>query len=498
MADVEDVRADALRKAERVGAFESRNDSHLSPIDGVLTFFPEKIEKWHSDLSFGHVTIAGRVMLRRDAGKKLIFLTVQDRSGSMQVAINPGKVNNKLSNEDMETCRQNIGVWDILSFEGDLSFSNTGERTLWVSHPPVFMSKSLRSAPDKVAGLQDKEIVRRQRYLDLLSNKESMARFMARSRIISRIRDYLEHAEFIEVETPVLQLVPNGAAARPFKTELNALSMDMTLRIATEIALKKLLVGGLERVYEIGRIFRNEGLDNTHNPEFTSLEVYQAYTDIRGMKRLLHGIACAAVGGVFGPGGCAEDGDPWLKPIWPEYDYIELIAKHAEVDPWDEEALRARLRRAWKNDPFKTSVGVGEVCSSNLDLMPLVEMMEEAFGRFVQEHLQEPCLVCRQPLALSPLCQADEKDPRLAQRFEMYAGGMEIANAYTELNDPAEQRKRLEAQGIVDEEFIEALEYGMPAAGGLGIGIDRLVMLLTKAESIRDVILFPLMRPEGR
>lgn len=489
MSNQEDYRAEALRKANAVRCykphvFESTDEADFVSIVAALMKFPNwsvgpgaKVSEPDPKKKYGHVRIAGRVTLRRDAGKKLIFLTVQDRSEQMQVAINASVL------PDMEEFRKGISVFDVMGFEGDLAVSNSGEPTLWVTEPPVFFAKSLLPAPDKVEGVSDKEMKYRHRYLDLICNHDSMRRFVTRSQIISQIRQLLTNRRFVEVETPVLQTVPNGATARPFETKLNALDLSMTLRIATEIALKKLLVGGMERVYEIGRIFRNEGIDKTHNPEFTSIELYQAYASLDNMRLLTQEIVQAAQVGSFS---MKQEKD--RNPLqFAQREFMDLIKEHAGIsDPWDPVETRRVLkekRRIEERQPVDLNKEKDET------------VLDALFSEFVEAKLQSPCFVFRQPIGLSPLC-APSADPRLAERFEMYMNGMEIANAYQELNDPVEQRKRLAEQGIVDEEFIEALEYGMPSAGGLGIGIDRLVMAVTGAETIKDVILFPMMRPQ--
>jgi len=478
MSNQEDFLAEALRKAEAVRCFDAKTFESSTPFLSIISALEEFPAPPFKDplKKFGHVRIAGRVTLRRDAGKKLIFLTVQDRSAQMQVAINAAVL------PDMDLLRKNISVFDVMGFEGDLSVSNSGEPTLWVTAAPVFFAKSLLPAPDKVEGVSDKEMKYRHRYLDLICNRESMNRFVMRSQIIAMIRSALNSRRFIEVETPVLQTVPNGATARPFQTKLNALDLNMTLRIATEIALKKLLVGGLERVYEIGRIFRNEGIDKTHNPEFTSIELYQAYASLDDMRNLTQEIVNIAQMGSFS-GKQEKDRNPLQ---FQSREFMDLIKEYVEIDPWNRAEAQAALKEKRR---------IEERAPVDLNAETHEAILDELFSEFVQDKLQAPCFVFRQPIGLSPLC-APSADPRLAERFELYMNGMEIANAYQELNDPVEQRKRLEAQGIVDEEFIEALEYGMPSAGGLGIGIDRLVMAVTGAESIRDVILFPMMRPQ--
>lgn len=452
----EDFRNDAMKKIEASRVFSAPSFPHdpddISQISNVLNLFPPRPERENVDITklYGHAVIAGRIVLRRDAGKKLVFLTVQDRTGQMQVALNAKLIHAEL----LDHLRANISAWDVMAFSGDLSFSNSGEPTLW-AYTAHWSCKSLRAAPDKVEGVTDKETRYRQRYLDLICDKDVMARFVQRAKIIADIRKLLNGRDYIEVDTPILQTVPNGASARPFQTHLNALDLDMRLRIATEIALKKLIVGGMERVFEIGRIFRNEGIDKSHNPEFTSIELYQAYASLDDMREIMEQL----VGGV--------------TVYYAEF--MDLIREHTGCDPWDTNSLRQKL-------VLPKTVSDAEV-------------LDRAFSAFVEPKLTQPTFVYHQPIELSPLCKAWPGDPRLAERFEFYMNGMEIANAYQELNDPIEQRRRLAEQFIVDEDFVAALEYGMPACAGMGIGIDRLVMAATNATSIRDVILFPLMRP---
>jgi len=334
----------------------------------------------------------------------------------------------------------------------------------------------------------DPEVRYRQRYLDLIANPDVMQKFLKRTRVVSLLRRFLDDRGYVEVETPMMHSIPGGAAARPFVTHHNALDTDLYLRIALEIPLKKLLVGGVEKVYEVGRVFRNEGVDTQHNPEFTMLELYHAYGDLRTMMELLEGLvgflAKELSGGTEVPYG---ERTIKLTPPWPRKDFCELLRQHAGVDPNDLDACRRKLAER-KIDAAK---------------MTKPEIQDEIFGEFVQPHLWDACFVVHQPIEMTPLCRELPDRPGYADRFEMYCAGFELSNAYTELNDPLEQRKRLIDQaggdemaraGKVDEDFLLALEHGMPPAGGIGVGIDRLVMVLTNNPSIREVILFPLMR----
>lgn len=462
MPVLDDIRADSMRRVEALRAAGREpwgTQFPCSAIADVAARLPAQAPQDQS-ARFGSARICGRVMARRDAGRNLIFLTVQDRSGTMQVCL----WNGAMSAAELELLRGTIGLWDIVGFDGTLGFTRSGERTLWATSA-AHMSVCLMPSTDRREGLVDQETRSRQRHLDLIANRESFDRAVARSRIIWNIRSMLAARGFLEVETPILQTNPNGATARPFETTVNALEMDVRLRIATEIHLKMLLVGGMERVFELGRIFRNEGVDTTHNPEFTSLELYQAGAGLDDMMAIMEELACSA------------RPEANIQRAWPRHEFMGLIREHANIDPWNESAVRAAAVAAG------APAGVSWAAA-----------LDEVFSTYVQSRLTAPCFVMGHPIEMSPLCRARRGDARLAERFEAYADGMELANAYAELNDPVEQRRRLEAQGVIDEEFIAALEYGMPAAGGLGIGIDRLVMFLTGTRSIREVILFPLMR----
>jgi lysyl-tRNA synthetase class 2 len=350
------------------------------------------------------------------------------------------------------------------------------------------MTKALRPLPEKWHGLKDPEIRYRRRYLDLIANPDVRASFLKRCRMISLMRAFLDARGYVEVETSMLHAIPGGAAARPFVTHHNTLDRDLYLRIALEIPLKKLLVGGFEKVYGIGRVFRNEGIDANHNPEFTLMELYHAYGDLRTMMELLESLIPYLAKEVAG-GTRLKCGEREIsfEPPWPRRDYGELLREHAGVDFKNDDALRAKLRER----------GIDAAGMSHIDLV------DKVFGEYAEPHLQDATFVTGQPIEMTPLCKEDPARPGLADRFELFAAGMELANAYTELNDPLEQRRRLTLQaggdemsreGKVDEDFLQALETGMPPAGGLGVGIDRLAMMLTNSPSIRDVILFPTLR----
>lgn len=370
-----------------------------------------------------------------------------------------------------------------------------GELTIKVTDV-TFLSKALRPLPDKFHGLQNVEQIYRQRYLDLISNRDSFDRFLKRSKIISAIRGYLDEHRFLEVETPVLHNQAGGAAARPFITHHNALDIKLYLRIALELHLKRLIVGGMERVYEIGRVFRNEGIDTKHNPEFTMLESYAAYFDFKDVMDETEGIFKAAAKVVTADGIVTYQGNKvdFNKPF-KRIHMVDAIKEETGVDFWQPMTIeQARQLADEKNVHYEDYWTVGHI-------------INEFFDNFCEAQLVDPTFVYGHPVEVSPLAKKNADDPRFTDRFEMFILGNEFANAFTELNDPIDQRQRFEAQVAeraagndeaegIDEDYIEALEYGMPPTGGLGIGIDRLVMLMTDAPSIRDVLLFPTLRPE--
>ncbi len=444
----------------------------------LLSRFPP--ERKDQEERFGKARAAGRVMLLRDF-RGIVFFHFQDETGRMQAALQKKAV----PREEYEFFREVVEVGDILGLEGELGFSRKGEATFWVKGYRV-LCKSLRTLPEKFHGLTDIEQRYRHRCLDLIVNREAMERAIARARMISSTRRLLTERGFVEVETPMMHSIPGGATAKPFLTEHNALGMKLYMRIATELYLKRLLVGGMEKVFEIGRCFRNEGLSPRHNPEFTSLELYQAYADLGDMMNLTEELTTRLAEELTGALRVAREGETIdLTRPWRRVEFDDLIREHVGVDPGDEAALRARVVEA----------------ELELESPTRAEMLDALFEKSVESELQNPCFVTGHPAELSPLCKSRPGDPMHAERFELFIAGMEIANAYTELNDPVEQRKRLEEkagerEGGVDEDFLFALEVGMPPAGGLGIGLDRLAMLLTGALSIRDVILFPILRPK--
>ncbi|WP_164505759.1 lysine--tRNA ligase [Loigolactobacillus backii] len=435
------------------------------------------------------VTIAGRMMTKRGKGK-VGFADFADRDGRIQVYVRKDEVGEE--NYHIFKCSD---IGDIMGITGSIMKTDTGELTIRANHV-TFLSKALRPLPDKYHGLQNVEQKYRQRYLDLISNRESFDRFMKRSHIISAVREYLDQHEFTEVETPVLHTQAGGASARPFTTHHNALNIDLYLRIALELHLKRLIVGGMERVYEIGRVFRNEGIDTRHNPEFTMLETYAAYWDLTDVMDETEGIFRFAAQKVNGSGQITYQGQSIdLDKPFKRIHMVDAIKEQTGVDFWPKMSVADAQKLADEHHvEYQEWWTVGHIINA-------------FFETFVEETLTQPTFIYGHPIEISPLAKKDPKDPRFVGRFELFIHGGEYANAFTELNDPIDQRERFEAQAKereegndeahgIDEDYVEALEYGMPPTGGLGIGIDRLVMLLTDVDSIRDVLLFPTMRPE--
>ncbi len=425
--------------------------------------------------------VAGRLGQIRDFGK-LRFSHLTDRSGTIQVGFERDRLSEFWPN------RKLIEANDIVGVQGELGTTQKGEPTLWATEVTL-LTKALRPAPEKWHGLTDVETRYRMRYVDLFANENVRSQFIMRSRIIREIRAFFDELGYIEVETPVLHSIPGGAAARPFVTKHNALDMDLYLRIAPELYLKRLLVGGLERVYEIGRVFRNEGISTRHNPEFTMLESYEAFADYRTIMGRVEGIfgrVCANVVGSYELR--FRDATYDLTPPFPKKRYCELFAEHNDgLDFFDEAGVRARAK----------ALGIERPELSH------EKIANDVFEATVEQHLDGPVFVIDYPKAICPFAKAKDDDPRIAERFELFVAGMELGNAFSELNDPIDQEGRLEAQvkdkddetpSEVDYDYVTALEYGMPPAGGLGIGIDRLTMLMTSSDSIRDVLLFPLLR----
>jgi len=433
------------------------------------------------------VNLAGRITAHRPFGK-ISFLDLRDGSGKIQLYFSTDKLSHTI-NQLLEE----IDIGDIIGVSGKLIRTRSGEPTVEVKDFTL-LAKSLQPLPEKWHGLRDIDKRHRQRYLDLIANTEVKEIFQARSQIITAVRQFLNQRGFIEVETPVLQSSPGGALARPFITHHQTLDQDFYLRIAPELYLKRLIVGGFDKVYELGRIFRNEGISTKHNPEFTMLETYEAYADYNDVMEMLEEMVAEVCQQVLGTDQ-VEFGNEIIsfKPPWQRLDLRQAIIKYSGIDfnqyP-DADSLRAAMLKL------------------NIEVDPQKDrgrLIDELLATFVESNLIQPTFLVDYPVEMSPLAKAKPDNERLAERFEAFTGGMEIANAFTELNDPLEQRQRFQGQreqrqaedgevSTIDEDYLLALEYGMPPTGGLGVGIDRLVMLLTNQQSIREVVLFPQLR----
>lgn len=437
------------------------------------------------------VKIGGRIVAKRGQGK-IVFVVLRDTTGDIQLFCRI----NDMAESDWTLLGQ-LDLGDIINVEGAVVRTKRGQLSV-APRQIKLLSKAVRPLPEKFHGLSDKETRYRQRYVDLIVNEDVRDTFRKRSAILSAFRRYMEEDGYMEVETPILQTIQGGATAKPFITHFNALDQECYLRIATELHLKRLLVGGFERVFEIGRIFRNEGMDLTHNPEFTTMEAYRAYSDLEGMKELAEGVIKAAARAIGLDGAILyQDQEIDLFGAWPSRPMTEIVSdvlgETVTMDtPVEELAAHAKKHGI----EVKSDWGPGKIIA-------------EIYDEIGEDSIVNPTFVCDYPVEVSPLAKRNEKDPRLTHRFELVIAGHEYANAFSELNDPVDQAERFarqmeeKAEGDdeameYDEDYVRALEYGMPPAGGIGIGIDRVVMLLTNSASIRDVLLFPHMRPEGK
>jgi lysyl-tRNA synthetase class 2 len=436
------------------------------------------------------VTLAGRIMSKRSHGKAS-FADIQDRDGRIQIYVKYDTVGEK----NYEIFKI-LDIGDIIGVTGEVFKSKTGEITIRVTDFKL-LSKSLQILPEKWHGLKDPDLRYRQRYTDLIINPEVKEVFLKRTKIIKAIREFLDNRGFLEVETPILHTIAGGAAARPFITHHNALDIDMYLRIALELHLKRLIVGGLEKVYEMGRVFRNEGMDIRHNPEFTLLELYEAYTDYYGMMELTEQLFAYVAQKVNGTTKIVYQGTEIdLTPPWKRITMVDAIKEYVGVD-FNEVKADAEAVEIAKRLNLETKEG-----------MKKGEVIALVFDELVEQHLIQPTFVMDYPVEISPLAKRKHDNPAFTSRFEAFIYGREVANAFSELNDPIDQKERFleqlkqreagdEEAHMMDEDFINALEVGMPPTGGLGIGVDRLVMFMTDAYSIRDVILFPTMKPKN-
>lgn len=474
----------------RLEKLKELKDKGLNPFGGrfVRTHYALDIVDNFMALEGEDVTIAGRVMSKRDMGKAG-FAHIQDSSGQIQIYVRLNEVG-----PEAHALFTRLDIGDIIGITGYVFRTHKGEITVGAK-AISFLTKSLRPLPEKWHGLKDVELRYRQRYLDLIVNPDVKKVFITRSKIIQAMRRHLDCLGFLEVETPTMHAIAGGASARPFITHHNTLDIDLYMRIALELHLKRLIVGGLEKVYEIGRVFRNEGISTRHNPEFTMMELYQAYADYRDMMQITEELISSVAREVLGTVKVTYQGTEIdLTPPWPRLTMVEAVKKYTGVDfsqlRSDEEARNAAKQ-------LGLSPASDAVAGTVLNLI---------FEEKVEQHLIQPTFIMDYPIEISPLAKRQEDAPGFTDRFEAFITAREIANAFSELNDPLDQRERFikqmeqrekgdeEAQ-MMDEDFVRALEVGMPPAGGLGIGVDRLVMLLTDAPSIRDVILFPTLRP---
>ncbi|MDM5318512.1 lysine--tRNA ligase [Bacillus altitudinis] len=481
------VRRDKMNKMreEGIDPFGERYDrSHQSAqiIAEYDEFSKEDLEE-----KSAKVTIAGRMMTKRGKGKAG-FAHIQDLEGQIQIYVRKDSVG-----EEAYELFKSSDLGDIIGVTGAVFKTNVGELSIKATSFEV-LTKALRPLPDKYHGLKDVEQRYRQRYLDLIVNPESKQTFIMRSKIIQSMRRYLDSKGYLEVETPTMHSIPGGASARPFITHHNALDMPLYMRIAIELHLKRLIVGGLEKVYEIGRVFRNEGVSTRHNPEFTMIELYEAYADYKDIMNLTENLIAHIAEEVLGTTTIQYGEDEIdLKPEWKRLHMVEAVKEATGVDFWQEMSVEeAKQHAADHGIEITKNMTVGHI-------------INEFFEQKVEETLVQPTFIYGHPVEISPLAKKNPEDPRFTDRFELFIVRREHANAFTELNDPIDQRERFEAQlkereegndeaHLMDDDFVEALEYGMPPTGGLGIGIDRLIMLLTNSPSIRDVLLFPQMR----
>ena len=476
-------------RREKLAVLQAEGRDPFQQTKFVVSHHAQEIKDNFDALEGTEITIAGRLMSKRGMGK-VSFCDLQDKSGRIQLYARKDEMDEAAYNRFKK-----YDIGDIVGVKGEVFRTQRGEMSVR-GREITLLSKSLLPLPEKFHGLTDKETRYRQRYVDLIVNPEVRRNFEVRSAFIKYLRNFLDNRGYMEVETPVLNTISGGATARPFITHHNTLDIDMYMRIATELPLKRLIVGGMERVYEVGRIFRNEGMDTKHNPEFTTVELYEAYTDYHGMMELFEALLSGAAKEICGSyklNWLGEEVD--LTPGWPEMTMAEAVEKYLGVDFMsisdDAEAVAAAKSVGVDMDGVEPTWG---------------HALYECFDQKVESKLIQPTFITMHPVDVSPLAKRSPKDPRVTERFELFICHSEMGNAFSELNDPIDQRQRFEREvedrikgndeaGMMDEDYLTAMEYGLPPTGGLGIGIDRCVMLLTGSDSIRDVILFPTMKP---
>lgn len=477
------VRREKLKKLQSEGNDPYQKTAYAVDADSAL--LKGDFEKWEGKT----VSLAGRLMSRRVMGKAS-FSHVSDREGQIQVYITRQDV----GEEVYAAYKKDYDIGDIVGIKGFVFKTQTGEVTVHATHLEM-LSKALLPLPEKHNGLQNVDMKYRLRHIDLIMNEDVKKTFFRRAKIIKSIRNYLDSHGFIEADTPILLPLEIGADARPFKTHHNALDLNMYLRVETELYLKRLIVGGFEKVYEMGRIFRNEGMDGKHNPEFTTVEVYQAYVDYVSVMDFVEDLYKTVAVETLGTTKCTYQGNELDFGVWKRMSMTEAVKEYSGVDfsaiSSDEEAQKIAKEKGVALEEGKTTKG---------------HILAEFFDVFVEDKLLDPTFIYDYPVEISPLAKRKPSDPSMTERFEYFVMGMELGNAFSELNDPIDQRKRMEEQAQkkrqkgenaqVDEDFLDALEHAMPPTGGLGFGVDRLIMILTDSPSIRDVLLFPTMKPK--
>ena len=476
------IRRDKLRELQEAGA------DPFQQVRFDRTHFTTDVKDHFEEMEGKTVRLAGRMMSKRIMGKAS-FADLADRYGRLQMYVKRDALG-----EEAYKGFKKMDIGDIVGIAGEVFRTQKGEISVMVTEMTL-LSKNLIPLPEKWHGLKDTDMRYRQRYVDLIINPDVRDTFEKRSAIVREIRRFMDNRGFMEVETPCLNTIPGGAAARPFITHHNALDIDMYMRIATELHLKRLIVGGLEQVYEIGRIFRNEGMDTRHNPEFTTIELYQAYTDYNGMMDITEDMVVHVCEKVLGTTKVNYQGTELdFSKGWKRMTMADAVKEYSGLDFMamsPEEALEAVKARGLEIEKNKDSWG---------------DLLAQCYDEYVEENLIQPTFITDYPVEVSPLAKRKPSDPRLTERFECFVYGRELCNAFSELNDPIDQRQRFERQvalreagddeaNMMDTDFVTALEYGMPPTGGMGMGIDRLVMLLTDSASIRDVLLFPTMKP---